>query len=390
VSTPLIHRAPRGRGQAFSLGLCAPTASADADDERTPTASADDDPRRRATLARSLARSKTTNMAATTAAAALVRDLGRHVAQVARERLHPGAIEFWMPLLPVVLYWCVAGLYDWLDGAELGWAEKRRLRPKAEALRRNSVTRGHVVGRVLLQHAVQCAVAWANALVDPAFCDVRPHGGLLRTAGQFALCMFVFDAWQYLIHRLMHEHKGLYNAVHSTHHRLLVCYAAGALYNHPLEAFLLDTVGALATVYASGAPCGVATAFFCFATVKTVTDHCGYDWPVNPLAPLFRNNARYHDVHHDPRGFRKNYSQPFFTHWDWLLGTRMDPEELARMDRERDARRAAKEAGVVAGVGVVAKGVTHLTAAAGAATAAGAETTTTAAARQRRPRAAAA
>jgi sphinganine C4-monooxygenase len=271
-----------------------------------------------------------------------------HAATVARERLHPRSIEFWMPLLPVVLYWVVAVLYDWLDARQHPWTERRRLRPKAEAQARNSVTRAHVVGRVLLQHAVQCAVAWANTLVDPAFCDARPPGGPLKTAGQFALCMFVFDAWQYMIHRLMHEHKGLYNAVHSTHHRLLVCYAAGALYNHPLEAFLLDTVGALATVYASGAPCNVATAFFCFATVKTVTDHCGYDWPVNPLAPLFANNARYHDVHHDPRGFRKNYSQPFFTHWDWLLGTRMDPAELTRMDREKEARRKAKEAAVAA------------------------------------------
>jgi len=304
----------------------------------------------------------------TTAAAALVRDLGRHVAKVAHERLHPGAVEFWMPLLPVVLYWLVACAYDWVDAREHPWAERRRVRPKAEALRRNGVSRAHVVGRVLLQHAVQCAVAWANALADPSFCDARPLGGPLKTAWQFALCMFVFDGWQYFIHRLMHEHKGLYNAVHSTHHRLLVCYATGALYNHPLEAFLLDTAGALATVYASGAPCSVATAFFCFATVKTVTDHCGYDWPVNPLAPFFRNNARYHDVHHDPRGFRKNYSQPFFTHWDALLGTRMDPGELARMDRERDARRAAreKEGGAAAGAGAAAAGaavaVTNLTA----------------------------
>jgi len=238
---------------------------------------------------------------ASSASAFLARAAER-AALTARERLHPGTVEFWMPLLPVVLYWLVAGAYDLIDSRQHPWTERRRLRKKAEADARNPVTRAHVVGRVLLQHAVQCAVAWANTLVDPQFCDARPRGSLLKTAGQFALCMVVFDGWQYMIHRLMHESKALYNAVHSTHHRLLVCYAAGALYNHPLEAFLLDTVGALATVYASGAPCDVATAFFCFATVKTVTDHCGYDWPVNPLAPLFRNNARYHDVHHDGYG----------------------------------------------------------------------------------------
>jgi sphinganine C4-monooxygenase len=279
----------------------------------------------------------------TTTLTSFLADAAQHAASVARERLHYRAIEFWMPLLPVLVYWVVACLYDYIDARQHPYTEKKRLRTKEEANKRNSVTFPHVVGRVLLQHAVQCAVAWANTLIDPHFCDARPQGSLLKTIGQFALCMVVFDAWQYLIHRLMHENKTLYNAVHSTHHRLLVCYAAGALYNHPLEAFLLDTVGALATVYASGAPCNVATWFFCFATVKTVTDHCGYDWPVNPLAPLFANNARYHDVHHDPRGFRRNYSQPFFTHWDWLLGTRMDPAELTRMDKEREARRAAKE-----------------------------------------------
>lgn len=278
------------------------------------------------------------------AASSLAATAWRHASDVARARLHPGAVEFWMPLLPVLVYWVVALAYDLIDARQHPWTEAKRLRPKAEADRRNPISFSHVVWRVLLQHAVQCAVAWANTLVDPHFCDVRPQGSWLKTTGQFALCMVVFDAWQYLIHRLMHENKALYNAVHSTHHRLLVCYAAGALYNHPLEAFLLDTVGALATVYASGAPCTVATAFFCFATVKTVTDHCGYDWPVNPLAPLFANNARYHDVHHDPRGFRKNFSQPFFTHWDWMLGTRMDPAELTRMDAEREARRAARKA----------------------------------------------
>ncbi len=74
----------------------------------------------------------------------------------------------------------------------------------------------------------------------------------------------------------------------------------------------------------------------CCYQVKTVLDHSGYRFPVNPLHPLFPNNAAYHDTHHDLRGFRKNYSQPFFTHWDWLLGTYMDPREL----REQDAAAA--------------------------------------------------
>lgn len=64
--------------------------------------------------------------------------------------------------------------------------------------------------------------------------------------------MLVFDAWQYAIHRAMHESKWLYNQFHSVHHRLIIPYAWGALYNHPLEAFLLDTIGSLITTLVAG------------------------------------------------------------------------------------------------------------------------------------------
>ena len=55
----------------------------------------------------------------------------------------------------------------------------------------------------------------------------------------------VLDTWQYFLHRAMHVNKFLYKHLHSVHHRLYVPYAYGALYNHPLEGFLLDTLGAL-------------------------------------------------------------------------------------------------------------------------------------------------
>lgn len=81
-------------------------------------------------------------------------------------------------------------------------------------------------------------------------------------------------------------------------------------------------------MYGAGLSCGGAAALWTLGCVKTVLDHSGYAWPLNPAGGLFANNALYHDVHHDPRGFRKNYSQPFFTFWDRLLGTYMDPAEL--------------------------------------------------------------
>lgn len=53
----------------------------------------------------------------------------------------------------------------------------------------------------------------------------------------------------------MHVNTYLYKHIHSHHHRLTVPYAYGALYNHPLEALLLDTLGGVITLYASGMRC---------------------------------------------------------------------------------------------------------------------------------------
>ncbi|RWW31998.1 hypothetical protein GW17_00003346, partial [Ensete ventricosum] len=60
---------------------------------------------------------------------------------------------------------------------------------------------------------------------------------------QVFMAMLVMDTWQYFVHRYMHHNKFLYRHIHSQHHRLVVPYAVGALYNHPLEGLLLDTFG---------------------------------------------------------------------------------------------------------------------------------------------------
>jgi sphinganine C4-monooxygenase len=259
--------------------------------------------------------------------------LVQHCTTVASTRLTLHSVELWVSLAPVVFYWAVAGFFELLDALQLPATERYRIHSAADAAKRNQVGRLHVAWRVLLQHAIQVAVGAAMTLVDPGFCDSKPWRGLARGVADFVLAMLVMDAWQYAIHRAMHESKALYNAVHSHHHRMVVCYAYGALYNHPLEALLLDTIGGVVTFYASGISCAGGLAFFTFSTVKTVLDHSGYTFPVNLLHDVLPNNAAYHDVHHDPRGFRRNYSQPFFTHWDRLLGTHMHPDELCASGR---------------------------------------------------------
>lgn len=135
--------------------------------------------------------------------------------------------------------------------------------------------------------------------------------------------MIVLDTWQYFMHRYMHHNKFLYKHIHSQHHRLVVPYAFGALYNHPVEGLLLDTIGGALSFLLSGMSPRASIFFFSFATIKTVDDHCGLWLPGNLFHVFFSNNTAYHDVHHQLYGSKYNFSQPFFVMWDRILGTHM-------------------------------------------------------------------
>jgi sphinganine C4-monooxygenase len=138
---------------------------------------------------------------------------------------------------------------------------------------------------------------------------------------QYLVAIVFLDTWQYFLHRLMHVNRWMYVHFHSRHHRLYVPYAYGALYNHPFEGFLLDTLGAGTAYMLTGMTPRQGILFFSISTVKTVDDHCGYQLPWDPLQLISSNNAAYHDIHHQTWGIKTNFSQPFFTFWDRLLDT---------------------------------------------------------------------
>ncbi|KAI1819321.1 fatty acid hydroxylase superfamily-domain-containing protein [Xylaria intraflava] len=152
---------------------------------------------------------------------------------------------------------------------------------------------------------------------------------------QWVIAAAALDAWQYFLHRGMHMNKWLYTKIHSRHHRLYVPYAYGALYNHPLEGFLLDTLGAGLAYKVAGMSAKQGIAFFIFSTIKTVDDHCGYALPWDPLQHLTGNNAAYHDIHHQSWGIKTNFSQPFFTFWDRSLGTVWKGDTTLKYERSR-------------------------------------------------------
>ncbi|CAL9197326.1 unnamed protein product [Musa hybrid cultivar] len=238
-------------------------------------------------------------------------------------------------LAPIVVYWLYAGMYQLLPPLD-----QYRLHTRKEEEQKNLVPLSSVIKGVLLQQLVQATVAGLMFLVTakPSIAGslIQPpvHVQLI----QILVAMFIMDTWQYFIHRYMHQNKFLYRHVHSQHHRLVVPYAIGALYNHPLEGLLLDTFGGAISFLISGMTARTSVFFFCFAVIKTVDDHCGLWLPGNIFHVIFQNNTAYHDIHHQLQGTKYNYSQPFFSIWDRILGTYMPFSLVTRQEGGYEAR----------------------------------------------------
>uniref|UniRef100_A0A0D3CA26 Protein HGH1 homolog n=2 Tax=Brassica oleracea var. oleracea TaxID=109376 RepID=A0A0D3CA26_BRAOL len=227
--------------------------------------------------------------------------------------------EFLGTFVPILVYWVYSGMY-----VCLGSLERYRLHSKVDEDEKNLVTKSAVVKGVLLQQTLQAIISVILFKItgsDDADASTTQQFSLLLLARQLIIAMLVIDTWQYFIHRYMHINKFLYKHIHSQHHRLIVPYSYGALYNHPLEGLLLDTIGGALSFLFSGMSPRTAIFFFSFATIKTVDDHCGLWLPGNPFHIFFSNNSAYHDVHHQLYGSKYNFSQPFFVLWDRILGT---------------------------------------------------------------------
>lgn len=260
-----------------------------------------------------------------------------------RENLISGVPDGMLAVLaPVVAYWIYSTFFHLIDVYQL--AEKYRIHPSEEEQARNKVSLSEVLRDVAFQHVLQTVVGMMALRIDevPTTGDELYQMWYLKqnyvpsfvpdsllwlayTYGwsclRITICILFIDTWQYWLHRIMHENKFLYRRFHSRHHRLYVPYSFGALYNDPVEGFLLDTFGTGLVAFLCKLTPREGMFLFVFATMKTVDDHCGYKLPFDPFQVIFPNNALYHDIHHQSWGFRFNYSQPFFTFWDVMSDT---------------------------------------------------------------------
>ncbi|KAK6921812.1 Fatty acid hydroxylase [Dillenia turbinata] len=222
--------------------------------------------------------------------------------------------------VPILIYWLYSGIYVLLERFE-----NYRFHTRKEEEEKNLVSKKTVVKGVLLQQFTQAVVSIIlfNVTGDASGAATDSNASLIVLARQFITAMVALDTWQYFMHRYLHYNKFLYKHIHSQHHRLVVPYAYGALYNHPLEGLLIDTVGGALSFLLSGMSPRTSIYFFSFAIIKAVDDHCGLWLPGNLFQVFFNNNTAYHDVHHQLHGNKYNFSQPFFVVWDKILGTYM-------------------------------------------------------------------
>lgn len=258
-------------------------------------------------------------------------------------------------VLPVVFYWLFSLMFHIMDSFEL--AERYRIHPSKEVESRNKATRIDVLKEVIFQHLIQTITGSFLLSLDSIPMTGFESNDLWKWRQYFPSWIpsllikiiylygvslfkifigFVFvDTWQYWLHRLMHQNKTLYKKFHSRHHRLYVPYAYGALYNSPVEGFILDTCGTCIAVLIIGLTHREQLILYTFATLKTVDDHCGYALPWDPFQWVFPNNAVYHDIHHQQFGIKTNFAQPFFTIWDSFCDTKYSGLEQYEKDQKR-------------------------------------------------------
>ncbi|KAL7319448.1 Sphingolipid C4-hydroxylase sur2 [Mucor circinelloides] len=291
--------------------------------------------------------------------------------------LDPWSDELMAIWVPIAVYWIQCSIFEILMRLEIPFFEKYRIHSPEDRNKRNKVGFGKVLLMVALQHVVQIVLGIALMKnLDPAADQMKYDNAINRYTTiilnimanlgqpkdaaftianniahfiqnymvpcvQFFTAMVIVDTHQYVLHRLAHTFTFMYKYMHSHHHRLYVPYAFGALYNHPLEGFLLDTCGAAIAFEVTGMSAKMGMWFFTFSTLKTIGDHCGYAFPWDPLTVCFGNNVKYHDIHHQAHGIKTNFAQPFFTFWDVLLHT-----EYSQVMKAKAEAKAAKNKAV--------------------------------------------
>lgn len=154
------------------------------------------------------------------------------------------------------------------------------------------------------------------SLALPTPLQVLAHLGLLFVAD---------DLWFYGLHRLLHQHKGLYKRIHKLHHKAFAPVPIEYIYVHPLE-WMSGAMGPILLMALIALVQGQMNAwtFLMWSTLRTLHEldiHSGIRSVLSRALPIVAP-MEHHDLHHAKPNLG-NYASTFLI-WDRLLGTEVD------------------------------------------------------------------
>ncbi len=161
-------------------------------------------------------------------------------------------------------------------------------------------------------------------LSSPVAKFVTTDLGLAAGLAQLGILVVGVDLYEYLIHRLMHRNRWLWERIHRRHHEVDSPLASDYLYVHPAEALGVGAgfvvVGTLC-VLVFGVLCGWSLWVWALIRLTHAVDsHSGLRSRILPRLPLMAE-AEHHDLHHSSA--RSGNYGSLTTIWDGMLGTRI-------------------------------------------------------------------
>jgi sterol desaturase/sphingolipid hydroxylase (fatty acid hydroxylase superfamily) len=148
------------------------------------------------------------------------------------------------------------------------------------------------------EHCLMVLVSIANQimaipliyLAAPYVTQEVPHS-LMVPMFQLIFYILVGDMWFYVVHRLMHTNRKLYEDVHRYHHMYRYPVAVSTLFADPAEHLLCNIMSIMIGPLISPAKSTFLLLLWVFlVTANGLIAHCGYKLPIT--------DAVKHDIHH--------------------------------------------------------------------------------------------
>lgn len=168
--------------------------------------------------------------------------------------------------------------------------------------------------------------------------DKRPTSFWIIGA-EFLLFFFLFDAFYYHAHRLLHQ-KTLYRWIHQYHHRATSPNFFTAFAFHPLEGVFMSMMSSI-VAYGLGFHFYSLVSVMLFQYLMNMSVHCGHEyfpkfWYQKWFTAWFMSPT-FHDQHHEK--FNYNFGA-FTTIWDRVFKT-VSPTLIADFDLIKQRRKKA-------------------------------------------------